>query len=466
MKTKRPNIDDVTTINEDGSRYFVHPADVHGLWTTWRRLAGVVLFAVFLAMPIVKIGGNPAVFLDIAHRKFHLFGLTLMFQDLWLLFFLITGLGFTLFLVTAILGRVWCGWTCPQTVFLDHFVRRIERLIEGDASARRQLDLSAWNANKIARRGLKHVCFFLFAGVVAHMGLSYFVSVPSLWEMMRNSPMQNWHLFLLVFAITGALYIDFAWFREQFCIVLCPYGRLQSALIDDSSIVVGYDENRGEPRGRAGTTSGDCIDCRRCVQVCPTGIDIRQGLQMECIACDACIDACDEIMDRVERPRGLIRHDSLNALAGKASKFLRPRLYLYLFFAILGGSVFLFAANQVKPVMLYVTRLPGAPFIRSEETIRNNYLMRLANKRTTVQTFSVRLTSPQKALSSVGATANAVTLAPNEEIQEPLILLIPDVDFRGTFPVTVEILDSTGSIVNQREVPFVGPFRSSGGPRP
>lgn len=463
VKPKKPSIDEVTTINEDGSRYFVHPADVKGFWTTWRRVAGVLLFLVFLALPVVKIGGNPAVFLDIAHRKFHLFGLTLMFQDLWLLFFLITGVGFGLFLLTAILGRVWCGWACPQTVFLDHFVRRIERFFEGDAPTRRRLDASPWTAEKLLRRGLKHVFFLLFAAVVAHMALSYFVSLPSLWQMMTDSPSAHWHLFFLVTAITGALYIDFAWFREQFCIVLCPYGRLQSALIDDSSIVVGYDEKRGEPRGKPGATTGDCIDCRRCVQVCPTGIDIRQGLQMECIACEACIDACDEIMEKLDRPRGLIRHDSLNALAGTPSKFLRPRLYLYLVFAILGCSAFLFATTQVKPVLLYVTRLPGAPYIRTEDTIRNNYLLRLANKRTSERTFVVRLRSEEEGLTSVGATEKAITLAPNQEIQEPLIFLLPDLDFETPFPVTVEILDESGRVVNSRKVPFVGPFRGSGG---
>jgi len=459
MRPKRPSIDSVTTINEDGSRYMVHPAGVRGFWTRTRRIFGYLALAAFVLLPLVPVGGHPAVFLDIAGRKFHLFGLTLMFQDLWLLFFLITGLGFTLFLVTAIIGRVWCGWLCPQTLFLDHVVRRIERVIEGDAPVRRQLDSAPWTAGKIFKRALKHALFFLFAALVAHVFLSYFVSVPGLWGMMHASPLANWHLFLFVFGMAAALYFDFAWFREQFCIVLCPYGRLQSALIDDHSIVVGYDEKRGEPRGKAGTTTGDCIDCRRCVQVCPTGIDIRQGLQMECIACEACIDACDEVMVRIGRKPGLVRHDSLNALAGKASRFLRPRLYLYLVFALLGASVFLFAATQVRPVLLYVSRLPGAPYIRADGIVRNNFLMRLGNKLSGEETFRVQVRAAQPGLESVGATQKPITLGPGEEIQEPIILTVPDEIFRGEFPVTVEIVNSAGTVVNRREIPFLGPFR-------
>ncbi len=192
MKAKRPSIDTVTTINDDGSRYFVHPADVSGFWTRWRRAAAFLLIAVYVALPVVRINGNPAVFLDVMHRKFHLFGLTLMFQDLWLLFFLITGTGFTLFLVTAIIGRVWCGWACPQTVFLDHVFRRIERLIDGDALARRRLEDAAWTMGKVIRRVLKHGVFFLLSGAIAHLFLSSFVSLPALYGMMHLSPLENW----------------------------------------------------------------------------------------------------------------------------------------------------------------------------------------------------------------------------------------------------------------------------------
>lgn len=464
MKPKRPSIDSVTSINEDGSRYFIHPADVSGFWTRWRRLSAWLLIGVFIALPTVQIGGHPAVFLDVLGRKFHLFGLTLMFQDLWLLFFLITGVGFTLFLITAIVGRIWCGWGCPQTVFLDHVFRRIERIIDGDAMARRKLEDAPWTLGKGFRRVLKHGIFFVLAAAIAHLFLSYFVSLPTLWTMMHQAPTENWKLFVFVFGLTGVMYFDFAWFREQFCIVLCPYGRLQSALIDDNSIVIGYDEKRGEPRGKAGTTTGDCIDCRRCVQVCPTGIDIRQGLQLECIACEACIDACDEVMVRLHRPKGLIRHDSLNALAGKVTRFLRPRLVLYCFFALAGASVFLWATQQVKPVILSVVRMQGAPYIRDAGVIRNNLYLRLANKRSGAHEYRIEIDSPVAGVVSTGATTHPIKLEGGQEIQEPLIVTVPDGEFRGVFDLTIRVVGESGLVESERKMPFLGPFREGGQP--
>lgn len=459
MKPKAPSIDSVTTINEDGSRYFVHPADVHGLFTLTRRVFAVLLIAVYVSLPFIKIKGEPAVFLDIFHRKLHLFGLTLMFQDLWLLFFIITGVAFSLFVVTSIAGRLWCGWACPQTVFLDHVFRRVERWIDGDAPARRRLEDAPWTGGKIFKRVLKHAIFLVLAAAIAHVFLSYFVSLPALYGMMQQSPAANWGFFLFVFVLTGILYFNFAWFREQFCIIMCPYGRLGSALIDDNSIVVGYDTVRGEPRGKAGTTTGDCIDCRRCVQVCPTGIDIRQGLQMECISCEACIDACDEIMVKLDRPKGLIRHDSLNALAGRASRFWRPRLFLYMILGLVGASVFAYATQQVKPVIVSVLRMQGAPYFRDESSIRNNFMVRVANKRAESHEYRIVLDSPASALASTGASAHPLVLGPNEEVQEPLIMTIPDADFRGNFDVKVQVLGQSGEVEGERTVPFLGPFR-------
>ena len=459
MKPKAPTVDSVTTINEDGSRYFVHPADVRGTFTSLRAVVAWVLIAVYVALPFIKIKGEPAVFLDIFHRKLHLFGLTLMFQDLWLLFFIITGLAFGLFVVTSIVGRIWCGWGCPETVFLDQVFRRVERWIDGDAPARRRLEDAPWTGSKIFKRMLKHGIFFILSALIAHIFLSYFVSVPALYDMMRRAPAENWGSFVFVFALTGILYFNFAWFREQFCIIMCPYGRFQSVLIDDNSIVVGYDTVRGEPRGKVGTTKGDCIDCRRCVQVCPTGIDIRQGLQLECIACTACIDACDEVMVKLGRRKGLIRHDSMNALAGRPFKFWRPRLFIYMALGLVGFSAFVYATQQVKPVIISVLRMQGAPYFRNEHSVRNNFLVRVASKRAEQHEYRVSLESPQAGLESTGISAHPLVLGPGEEVQEPLIMTVPDKEFRGNFDVKVQVRGQGGDVEGERTVPFLGPFR-------
>ena len=459
MKQKAPSRNTVTTINDDGSRNFVHPADVRGLWTMLRRIAGAGLIATYIALPLVEINGAPAVFLDILHRKLHLFGLTFLFQDLWLLFFAITGAGFLLFFVTSILGRIWCGWACPQTVFLDHVFRRIERLIDGDAPARRKLEDAQPTAGKVARRVFKHGVYLILCALIAHLFLSYFVSIPVLYRIAHLSPLQNWSTFLFVFALTGILYFNFAWFREQFCIVLCPYGRFQSALIDDNSIVIGYDEKRGEPRGKPSSEHGDCVDCRRCVQVCPTGIDIRQGLQLECISCAACIDACDGVMEKLHRPKGLIRHASLNALAGRATRFLRPRVLIYLVLMLAGATAFALATREVKPVVLSALRMSGAPYFKDGDRVRNNFMLRVANKRPDAHQYTISVVSPLATLEVAGGNNQTVDLAGGADIQVPLILTVPLSDFPGQFEVKVLVGNQDGEIENERNIPFLGPFR-------
>lgn len=458
-KNKQPNLDTVTTINEDGSRFIVHPADVRGRFTRWRRITALLLIGVYLLLPWVPINGYPAVFLDVLNRRFHLFGLTFAAQDMWLLFFLVSGLAFLLFYVTAFLGRIWCGWACPQTVFLEHVFRRIERWIEGDAAARRRLDAAPMSPQKLGLRVLKHGIFLLLAGVIAHFFLAYFISIPQLWSWMRTSPLEHWTAFVFVSVASGLIYFNFAWFREQLCIVICPYGRMQSALIDDDTLNVAYDYQRGNPPGPAkDPQAGDCVDCRRCVQVCPTGIDIRQGLQLECVGCASCMDACDEIMDKLKRPRGLIRYASDRNLQGQKTRWLRPRTFLYTALLFLGISVAGFAFNSIEPAVAMATRMPGAPFYVTDTHIRNQYQIRLVNKSTHNLTFTTSARAAEAGLTvETAGMEGGSELSPMDEQNATFVVQVPRASYTGAFPVILEIRAEPGAILLSREVEFLGP---------
>jgi len=508
LKPARPTIDSVTTISADGSRPFIYPADVKGRFATARKISALGLIIFYLSLPWIQIGGFPAVFLDVAARRFHLFGLTFAAQDMWLSFFLITGLGFSLFFITALFGRIWCGWACPQTVFLDHVYRRIERWIDGNAVARRKLAAAPWTGEKIAKRTLKHALYLLVSLIITHLFLAYYVSLKSVWEMVSTAPGEHWSAFLFVAVATAILYFNFAWFREQLCIVICPYGRLQSAMIDDNSMVVGYDARRGEPRGKgakpglarsqnaavktggahafvaevsalAGNSNplltphhaitdvrptgarpinsaeGQCVDCARCVQVCPTGIDIRQGLQLECIGCTACIDACDEVMRRLKRPTGLIRYDSQASLAGARTRWLRPRVYLYSVMLAIGIGVASWAISTVKPANVSVTRITGTPYVVTDEAIRNQFFVRILNKRAEPADFVVEVASPIP-LTRSGLDAPLTVPAIAEEIR-PLVLVVPRAHYTGPFKVSITTRDAQGRFAQTREIEFLGP---------
>jgi cytochrome c oxidase accessory protein FixG len=462
QSNKRPNLVSVTTINPDGSRHVLHPADVKGKFTFSRRAFGILLIAVYVLLPWIPINGAPALFLDVENRRFHLFGLTLVTQDLWIFFFLISGLGFSLFFVTALLGRLWCGWACPYTVFLEHVFRRIERWIDGDANARRKLDAAPSSIGKTVRRAVKYALYLTASTLIAHVFISYFVSLPRLYQFMREGPLQHGATFTIISALTAVLCFCFAWFREQFCIILCPYGRIQSALTDEETIVIGYDAVRGEPRGKAtDANAGDCIDCHRCVQVCPTGIDIRNGLQMECIGCAACVDACDDIMRKVGRPSGLLRYDSTSGLAGKPRRLLRPRIWLYAALGLLGMIALGTSAwFKAKPFHSQISRMRGAPYYTDATVVRNHYQLRLVNKRNQPVEFTISLL-PQKEGFTLSGAGEPIRLGALAETSRPIVVINDKEHYAGGKDLTLQIRTHPGNHNTTHEIKFIGPNPNS-----
>jgi len=459
MSRNSPNLTSLGSINEDGSKRILHPADVHGHFSTARRWFALLLLVIYIALPWIPVNGYPAVFLDVANRRFHLFGLTLATQDLWVFFFLITGLGFSLFYVTALFGRIWCGWTCPYTIFLEHVFRRVERWIDGDATARRKLDAAPWTASKITRRVLKHTVFIALAALIAHIFLSYFVSLKGLYEMMHHSPRGHMIAFGTVLFLSAALYFCFSWFREQFCVILCPYGRMQSALTDDHSLIIGYDKKRGEPRGKASNPdAGDCIDCMRCVHVCPTGIDIRNGLQLECIGCAACIDACSDVMTKLNRKPDLIRYDSDVGLKGGKTRYIRGRTILYTFMMLAGVGAFLFSASRIEPVRANALRMVGQPYYVADGQIRNQFTVRVINKRNEPRSFRLHLTGEKAAsVTTTGTETSLVIPALGEEVR-PLVITMPEQSYTEPFTLVVTVTDETsGTTTQTRPIEFTGP---------
>lgn len=459
MATKKnPNLDSVTTINADGSHYKLHPANVSGKFTVARRIVGFIIIFIYAALPWIPINGNPAVFLDTANREFHLFGISLDVQDLWVLFFFISGLGFTLFFVTSLLGRIWCGWTCPYTVFLDHIYRAIERLIEGDAPARRQLDNAPLSGGKIFKRTLKHGLYILCSTLIAHIFVSYFVSLKGLYGFIKAGPADHTISFGAIVFLTAVLYFCFAWFREQFCVVMCPYGRIQSTLSDDDTMVIGYDSNRGEPRGKASDPSnGACVDCRRCVTVCPTGIDIRDGLQLECIGCAACIDACDQIMINLNRPTGLVRYSSHNALNGIKTKIIRPRLFAYLALMLLGTTAFgVTMYKKARPFNAQVNKMKGSPYQKDNTGVRNIYQIHLSNKRNAESLFDISVKGAPEWVQLSGTT-DGISLAAKEKKTYNLVVIAPAEKYDGTFKFSIVVKSRTDNTTVENDVSFLGP---------
>jgi cytochrome c oxidase accessory protein FixG len=455
---RRPDLDTVFSINADGSRNVIHPADCAGRFTSLKRLLWWVLIGVYLAMPWVQVGGHPAVLIDIERRHFFLFGQTFNAQDFWLAFFFVTGLAFTLFVVAALWGRLWCGYACPQTVFLEGVFRRIEHAFEGPAASRAKLDRAPWTLGKVLRRGGKLAVFLLISLLITHSLLGYFMPVQDVVAAMTGPPTDHLVAFLFIVVLTGLVFVNFTWFREQTCIVVCPYGRLQGALYDLDTVVVGYDRNRGEPRGAVTSEgAGDCVDCLRCVAVCPTGIDIRNGTQMECVGCANCIDACDEVMGKLGRETGLVRYDSQRGFEHGQRRFMRPRVLLYSVLLAVGVTVFTWAATQRAQFEARLLRQAGTVFTVEGDLVRNVLSLHLVNKLPEQGEFELEAIGPAGA--DVAIAERLIVLDSLKDRSIPIIVRVPRATLqRGDrLEVVVRLVGQEPPVVERASLPLVGP---------
>ncbi len=460
MAVHLPIVPSRSSIRNDGSRAMVHPADVQGRFNTARIVMFAVLLAVYVLVPWWTIGGHPAVLLDVAHRRFFLFGAVFNAQDVWLAFFLLSGIGFGLVALTAIAGRMWCGWACPQTVFLEGLFRPLQRLIEGPAAQRLRREGAPWTFDRVWRRAVLWSLYFVMAMAVAHVFLGYFTPIRGLWAMIVAGPAESPEAFAWMVAMTGVMFFNFAWFREQTCVAICPYGRLQSVLTDPDSLVIGYDVARGEPRAKGKVKpegAGDCVECNRCVVVCPTGIDIRNGLQLDCVACTRCIDACDDVMERLGRPRGLIRYDSQQGLLHAPKRFLRPRLGLYAVLGVMGLVATTMALRSHTPYEANLLRLNGLPYTLDEGNVRNAYDIHLVNKESHRVTFTI--VPATGAPFSFVIPMDRVTLEPLAGAHVPVFVTTPQQSLRGQTSVRLRVQPVGPGEARTIEAPFLGPTR-------
>ena len=453
--------DSIATINTDGNRAYVFPKKPKGRLHSYRLIFAWFLLAFFFIMPFVKLNGEPLILINIIERRFIIFGNIFWTQDTYL--FAIMMITFMVFIVvfTVALGRLWCGWACPQTVLMEMLFRKVEYLIDGNAAKQRKLKKQKWNFEKIWKRSLKMLIFLLLALLIANTLFAWVISVDKLFEMMQEPVSEHMSAFIGMLVLTGIILFIYSWFREQVCTILCPYGRLQGVLLDSNSIVVSYDYKRGEPRGayrksedRKESGKGDCIDCRQCVEVCPTAIDIRNGTQLECVNCTACIDACDQTMERIGLPKGLIRYDSAKGIATGTKLKLNGRLiaYISVLTLLLTFLVFLlFSRTEIETTIL---RTPNLIYQEQDDgMISNLYNIKVINKTRSDFPISIKLLSHDGEVKIAGGSLNVMGSSSTEGV---LFVFLKRKDVVGEIPIKLGVFVDNKKI-EEYELSFVGP---------
>ena len=450
--------DSLATVTKEGKRKWVFPKKPSGKFHHARIVVSIFLVAFLFAAPFIKINGHPFILLNVLERKFIIFGIPFGPHDMFLFALTMIALIVSIFLFTVVYGRLFCGWICPQTVFMEMVFRKIEYFIEGDAAKQRALKNAPWNAEKLFKKSSKQIIFFGLSFLISNIFLSYIIGEEELFQYIKDTPTEHFSTFLAVLIFSGIFYFVFASFREQACTLVCPYGRLQGVMLDQNSIVIHYDYKRGEPRGKikkdTEQISGDCIDCHLCVDVCPTGIDIRNGTQLECVNCTACIDACDDVMEKVKRPKGLIRYASKNGIETGKQPIFKPRTIGYTVVLVLLVTLISYILATRSDVELSILRTPGMFFQEQPgDKISNIYDVKIINK--TFNALPVKL-SLQNLQGEIKLLGNDLNVGPQGVAEGKFLVILPKSEIKQlktNFKITVT---SEGKTINVIQTAFLG----------
>ncbi|MCT2560786.1 cytochrome c oxidase accessory protein CcoG [Chryseobacterium herbae] len=456
----------VGTMDEMGKRKWVFPRKPKGKYTNYRNYASYIMLAIFFGLPFVKINGNPFLLINVIDRRFFILGQPFYLQDFFILALgAVTSVIFVM-LFTVVFGRIFCGWLCPQTLFMEMVFRKIEYLIEGDRNKQMKLDRQEWDAEKIRKRLIKWSVFAFISMIIAHFMFMYIVGYEELFRIMSEGPQEHPLKFITMIFFTMTFYFVFAWLREQVCTLVCPYGRLQGVLIDKQTINVYYDFKRGEGRSkwrnnedRKAAGKGDCIDCHQCVVVCPTGIDIRNGQQLECVNCTACIDACDEVMEKVGLPKGLVRYATEAEIENQDSfKFTSRMKVTTVFLALLIGFLGFLMYDRGSMEAKFI-KPAGSTFFIKDGKITNTFIYTLLNKSNEKKTLTIKVMTPAHAeISYFGS--EKIILKGDQILKGNINITFPEEDIKlSKQNMVIGVFDEKGEMLDSFETTFEGPFK-------